>query len=108
LTAEDVFDAGAKGDALAARIVEETAYYLAVGATNMMHTINPDLIVFGGGMTRAGQAFLERIQAHVKRLAFPVPAARTRICYAKLGPDAGFVGAAACARQLYFRQAGRV
>jgi len=106
LTARAVFDAAAGGDSLAQQIVEETAYYLAVGATCMMHTIDPDMIVFGGGMIAAGEAFLERIREHVRSLAFPVPAQRTQICYAKLGNDAGFIGAAACARQL-FAQAAR-
>jgi glucokinase len=101
LTARDVFDAAAAGDALADKLVEETAFYLAVGATNLMHTIDPDVIVFGGGMTAAGLPFLERIRRHVRELAFPVPAARTAICFARLGSDAGFIGAAACGRQLH-------
>lgn len=101
-TAEDVFTAAAQGDALAQRIVEETAFYLAVGAVNMMHTINPDMVVFGGGMTAAGESFLNQIRTHVQALAFPVPAARTQIRFAQLGSDAGFIGAAACGRQLYY------
>jgi glucokinase len=84
--------------------VDESAYYLAVGATNMMHTIDPDMVVFGGGMVAAGESFLERIRRHVKSLAFPVPAERTQLRYAQLGSDAGFVGAAACGRQLYYRK----
>jgi glucokinase len=100
VTARAVFDAAAAGDALAMRIVEETAYYLAVGATCVMHTIDPDLIVFGGGMIAAGPAFLARIRHHVRALAFPVPAEKTDVRYAELGIDAGFIGAAACARQL--------
>ena len=103
LTARDVFDAAQNGDGLARTIVEETAYYLAVGAVNMMHTINPDMVVFGGGMIAAGDPFLETIRSHIKRLAFPVPAERTKICYARLRNDAGFIGAAACGRQLYRR-----
>lgn len=100
LTARDIFDAAAAGDALADRIVEDTAFYLAVGTTNMLHTIDPDMVVFGGGMIAAGDTFLERIQKHVFQLAFPVPAEKVKICYASLGSDAGFIGAAACARQL--------
>ncbi len=100
LTARDVFEAAAAGDALAGRLVEETAYYLAVGAMNVMHTIDPDMVVFGGGMTAAGEGFLERIRHHVRELAFPVPAAKTEIRYARLGTDAGFIGAACCGRQL--------
>jgi glucokinase len=103
LTSRDIFDA-APADALAEQIVEDTALYLAVGATNMMHTIDPNMVVFAGGMIAAGEAFLERIRRHVNRLAFPVPAQQTQIRYAQLGGDAGFIGAAACARQLYHRQ----
>src|SRR5262249_27489790 len=83
----------------------ETAFYLAVGAMNMMHTIDPDMVVFGGGMIHAGEAFLDRIRWHVKRLAFPVPAEKTQILYAQLGSDAGFIGAAACGRLLVKRGA---
>lgn len=101
LSARDVFDAAGAGDALAETLVEETAYYLAIGAVNLMHTIDPDTIVFAGGMVAAGEEFLERIRHHIHRLAFPVPAAKTRVCYAWLGSDAGFIGAAGCGRQLY-------
>jgi glucokinase len=100
LTSRDVFVAADSGDALAARVVEETAFYLAVGAMNLMHVIDPDLVVFGGGMMAAGEPFLERIRHHIRALAFPVPAERTRVCCAELGSDAGFIGAAACGRQL--------
>ena len=98
LSCKAVFDA-APTDPLAERIVAETAYYLAVATTSMMHTINPNVVVFAGGMTAAGNTFLERIRRHVRELAFPVPAERTLIRYAVLGPDAGFIGAAGCGRQ---------
>jgi glucokinase len=101
ISSRDIFDAAASGDTLAAKIVEETAYYLAVGSMNMMHIIDPDMVVFAGGMIAAGEAFLERIRFHVKQMAFPVPAEKTQIRYAQLGSDAGFIGAAACARKLY-------
>jgi glucokinase len=107
VTSREVFGAAAAGDALAAKIVEDTAWYLAVGAMNMMHTIDPDMVVFAGGMIAAGEPFLERIRGHVRELAFPVPAEKTQIRYALLGGDAGFIGAAACARQLHQAVEGR-
>ena len=73
LTARDVFRAAASGDALAAKIVDDTAYYLAVGAANAMHTVDPDGICFAGGMTAAGEPFLDRIRNYVREVAFPVP-----------------------------------
>jgi glucokinase len=103
LTARAVFDAAAAGDALAEKLVEDTAFYLAIGAANMMHTINPDMVVYAGGMTAAGEPFLERIRRHVRQLAFPVPAERTQIRYAVLGSDAGYIGAAGCGRLLYLK-----
>jgi glucokinase len=103
ITARDIFGAAAAGDALADKVVEDTAFYLAVGAMNMMHTIDPDMVVFGGGMTAAGEPFLARIRKHVRAMAFPVPAEKTQIVFAKLGSDAGFIGAAACGRLVYRR-----
>ena len=100
MSARDIFNAAASVNAVAAKIVEETAYYLAVGATNAMHAIDPDMVVFTGGMIAAGPGFLERIRHHIRILAFPVPAERTDVRYAELGSDAGFIGAAACGRQL--------
>lgn len=100
LTARDVFAAADAGDALALRLVDETAYYLAVGASNAMHTIDPEMVVFGGGMIAAGEPFLRLIRQHISALAFPVPAEKTQIRFAQLGSDAGFIGAAACARAL--------
>jgi glucokinase len=104
LSARDIFDAAAAGDALAKKIAEDTAFYLAVGAMNMMHTIDPDMVVFTGGMIAAGDWFLDLIRKFVKELAFPVPAEKTMICYAQLGIDAGFIGAAGCGRLLFRKQ----
>ena len=58
------------------------------------------MIVYAGGMTAAGEPFLNRIQHYIKELAFPIPAEKTVVRYSQLGSDAGFIGAAACARQL--------
>ena len=107
LTARDVFQAAAGGDELAARVVDDTAFYLALGTANVMHVVDPDGVCFAGGMTAAGEPFLERIRAHARALAFPVPAAQCQIRYAQLGGDAGFIGAAGCARLLWLRQTGR-
>jgi glucokinase len=101
INSRDIFAAAAAGDALAAKIVEDTAFYLAVGTTTAMHIIDPNMVVYGGGMIAAGESFLNRIRHHIKELAFPVPAERCEIRYAQLGSDAGFIGAAACGRQLY-------
>jgi glucokinase len=71
---------------------------------NLMHTIDPDMVALGGAMTFGrdetplGRRFLEEVRTEVRRRAFPVPAEKTEIAYATLGSDAGFIGAAGCAR----------
>ena len=101
LTAQLIFETADTGDPLAERIVNETAFYLAIGAVNVIHVVNPDLVVFSGGMIAAGQPFLDKIRTYVRRNALPVPGEKTRIVYAELGNDAGFIGAAGCARSKF-------
>jgi len=104
LTAHAISLAAVAGDHLAIRLMRETARYLGVGATSLMHTIDPDIIVFGGGMIGAGLPFLEQIRSVVEQIAFPLPAKQTRIEFAQLGGDAGFIGAAGCARMAFGQQ----
>jgi glucokinase len=92
------------GDAFCRQLIRETAYYLAVGATCLMHTIDPDMVVFGGGMSKSGPEFLQWIRDDVQKLAFPAPAQNTQIVYAELGSDAGYIGAAGCARLAWLRK----
>jgi glucokinase len=100
ITSRAIADAAAAGDALADRLMKETARYLAVGAVSLMHTIDPDLVLFGGGMINAGQPLLDEIRRNVLKMAFPIAAAKTQIEFAQLGGEAGFVGAAGWARKL--------
>ena len=101
ITAKAVFDAAYAGDRLGRRIVAETARYLAIGAVNLIHIVNPEMVVYTGGMTAAGKPFLDAIGTHIRALAFEVPAAKTRVVYAKLGDSAGFIGAAGWAKKQY-------
>jgi len=95
------------GDRLAFDLIMETARYMGVGTTTLMHTIDPAMVLFGGAMTfgrnetELGRQFLQEIKNEVKKRAFPVPAARTIIDYASLGGDAGYIGAAGCARRKF-------
>ncbi|MDG3003042.1 ROK family protein [Paludisphaera mucosa] len=103
LTSRAISEAADAGDPAARRLMKETAFYLAVGTVTLLHTIDPDIVLFGGGMIAAGQGFLEDIRQHVQKMAFPAVAKGTRIDYAELGGDAGFIGAAGCARDAFGR-----
>jgi glucokinase len=102
-TSKEIFDLAAQGDRLAVKIVDDTAYYLALGASAIIATVDPQMIVYGGGMVAAGEQFLTLIKENVSRFALPYPAKSVEIRYAELGSDAGFIGAAGCARQLVKR-----
>jgi len=94
-SAARVFEAAVQGDPLATRLVNETAMALAVGAVNMIHALNPELVLFAGGMTCAGPWFLELIQSLARELPIEGVDVNGRIRFARLGDKAGVVGAAA-------------
>ena len=110
LTPLAVAEEASRGDALAHHVVMETARYLGIGAVSVMHTIDPNMVVFGGAMdfggheTELGRAFLERIRREVRERALPVLAEKTVIDFAALGGDAGYIGAAGVARLAYRRR----
>lgn len=95
------------GDKLADELVMDTAKFMGVGTTTVMHTIDPNMILFGGAMTfgrdetELGRRFLARIREEVRLRAFPIPYERTIIDYATLGSHAGFIGSAGYARRKF-------
>ncbi|MEW6357105.1 MAG: ROK family protein [Planctomycetota bacterium] len=95
--AADITKAARKGDRTARRIVEETGRMLGTVATNMMHILNPEMVIFAGGMTAAGDLLLNPIRDEVERRAFAASKKGCRIVFAELGGDAGLIGAAGCA-----------
>lgn len=103
LTAKVIFDLAEKGDDCARKVVDDTAFYLAMGATAVIATVDPEVIVFGGGMA-AADWFRVKIAEYVGRYGLPYPVAKApapvRIAFAELGSSAGFIGAAASARRL--------
>ena len=105
LSALMVSNAADAGDELAIRIVDETAQYLASGIAILAHVINPSAFVLGGAMnfggaeSKMGRRFLDETVAKVRRLVFPDAAKHLLVDFAKLGGDAGFIGAAGLARE---------
>ena len=106
-----IAEAATAGDPLAVELIMHAAKFLGVGTTTLMHTIDPDMVLFGGAMTfgrhatELGRQFIDRIREEVRHRAFPVPYASTVIDYAVLGGRAGYIGAAGCARREFTRVA---
>lgn len=100
ISAKDVYEHLAQGDALAKEITDMTAKALAVVCINMLHTTEPARIVFTGGMIAAGDVLLNRIREYFDELIWNIKKETVEIVFASLGEDTGIIGAAALARDL--------
>ncbi|WP_409270653.1 ROK family glucokinase [Neobacillus sp. SCS-31] len=94
ITAKDVFDSARDGDTAAGQIVDEVAFHLGLALANVANTLNPEKIVLGGGVSRAGDILLKKVRDQFARFAFTRVRETTTIALATLGNDAGVIGAA--------------
>jgi glucokinase len=95
ITAQTVYEASEKGDAVAREVVRDTARFLGAGIANLLNTFNPDCVVIAGGVTQAGAALFEPLNAEVRRRAFRPAVEACRIVPGLLPGSAGAVGAVA-------------
>ncbi len=93
VTAKAVFDAKKEGDKLASAIVEQFAEYLGNALAIFTSVLDPERIVIGGGVSKAGQVLIDVITPYYRRDAFPA-CKNIPIVLAQLGNDAGIYGAA--------------
>jgi glucokinase len=99
VTAKMIFDAAAAQDELALRIVEELAFHLGLALANLANGLNPEKIVIGGGVSKAGDTLLNPLKEQFKRFAFPRVAQGAELTIATLGNDAGVIGGAWLAKE---------
>ncbi len=91
LTARDIFDEAKAKDAVALELVDEVCKILGTALSNIACVVNPEVIVIGGGVSKAGGILTERVQKYYKEAAFPA-CRETRFALAGLGNDAGMYG----------------
>ena len=92
LSAKDIFDAAKAGDDLAKETVAELADHLGIALADIVGIFNPERIVIGGGVSKAGDFLISELEQAFTRYVFK-PSASTNIVLAQLGNDAGIVGA---------------
>ncbi|GIP35163.1 ROK family protein [Paenibacillus sp. J2TS4] len=92
--APHLFEAAGQGDQVARHTVERITHYIALGLMNVVHTFNPDCIVIGGGVSRAGDALFGPVRLKTSALVMEPYRETFRIVPAMLGDDVGVVGAA--------------
>ncbi len=99
VTAKDVYDAAAAGDENAQAVVKEAAEALGYAAGVIGCITNPEMIILGGGVSAAGRALLDPVEAAFKQHVLP-SSSNVRFAQAQLGNNAGIFGGAA----LFFAQ----
>lgn len=94
IAAKEVFDAAKEGDEVALRIVQRSAFYLGKSMAAVAAVLNPEVFIIGGGVSKAGEILFDEVRRVFAKLA-PAPVQTgVSIIPAKLGNDAGIVGAA--------------
>ena len=91
---ELIIDAARQNDAECVQILEKAGLNLGVRIAYLINLFNPEIVILGGGMERAGDLILEPIKRMVRRLAFEEPASMVRIIPSRLGDNSVSLGAA--------------
>ncbi len=100
-SAEEIVRAAIAGDARNLRLIDEACVYLGMGVANLVSTLNPEMVVLGGGLFQAGQYLLQKVRAEFVRWSQPFAACRVRLELSSLGEKAGLLGAARIAIESY-------
>ncbi len=95
--ASDVARLAQEGDALAGEVWQAAVKHLSLGIVAIITILGPELIVIGGGVSRAGDFLFEPLRQEVRRHVKVVPVESLRILPAALGRNVGILGAAAVA-----------
>ena len=99
LTAEHVAEAFHDGDAVAREVLELTSDLLTVWLGNMIDFLEPDVVVFGGGIAQLMAEFFPRMQTELPKWSINSRYCEIPLLLAKYGSGAGIAGAAALCRQ---------
>jgi glucokinase len=94
LSTVQVIEAARQGDPVARQVLERAAYWLGIGLASWCYFFDPRLILIGGGVSVAGDLLLAPLRQTIQARAMPVYARDVRIDLARLGNDAGLIGAA--------------
>lgn len=98
LSTKDVAEHAGQGDELAAEILDQSAYYLALLSVTVWHTVDPKMIVLGGEMAQAGDILLKPVRRYFRQLCWNLGGQDdVDMVLAELGNQAGMIGAASAA-----------
>ena len=94
INAKTSFDAAKQGDETGKRVVDQYIKYVAEGLTNLINIFTPEVLVIGGGVSKEGEYLLKPLREHISRDVYAKEVPQTQLRIAKMGNDAGIIGAA--------------
>ena len=94
ITSMTIEVAALKGDKLATKIWKEAGKYLGIALSGVINLLNPEVIVFGGGLARAGKLVFEPMKAEIRKRTFKGPSDKVKFTCTKFGEELGVIGAA--------------
>jgi glucokinase len=97
VTPERLASAASRGDAVAVAVWEDVAGWLGAALANCVWLLNPDAVIVGGGVARAGEVLFAPLREKMRSLLNPVFWERLRLLPARFGHEAGIIGCAALA-----------
>ena len=106
LSAKDVGDAASLGDYHALEIIRESGRLVGQALATLVSTLNPSLIVIGGGVANIGHSLLAEIRSTVYRRSLPLATRNLPIVLSELDEIAGVVGASVLASEGVLTQHG--
>lgn len=99
VTTKDIFDLAHKGDTVCKDIIAYTADVLGLVIANLAMQINPSKILIGGGVSKAGDQFINMIENSFRNYCLKRVSDVCNLTVAQLGNDAGIIGAAFLVKQ---------
>ncbi|MBE5777538.1 MAG: ROK family protein [Clostridiales bacterium] len=99
INAKTVIDAAKMGDKVALQVFDRYSRYLAMTINNITAFLDPEMVVLGGGVSHAGQFLLDAVEEKLPRFLMYKTLPSPRITLAKLGNEAGIIGAALLGRE---------
>ncbi len=97
---EHIHELVAEGDPDALAVLDEFCYYTAVGVANLVHVLDPEMVVIGGGLVDIGEPLVRGVETWTHRLVLGGrQRRRVQVVPAQLGSQAGAIGAALLAAE---------
>jgi len=94
ITSKDVYELAKGGDEEALGVFERQGFYLGIALAGLINTLNPEVVVIGGGAAAGWDLFIPQTQEQIRIRAYRTAAERAKLVRAVLDDDAGIIGAA--------------